>query len=75
MVFALASQRGLGRLPTGAGDPSPTQHPGSFGADHLAAEVDVQGHRPVGVAELVGALARGEAGIAQSGGDRLAEAV
>src|SRR5919199_2727014 len=54
---------------------SPPEYPGGLGADDLAAEVDVQGHRRVGVAELVGHLARAEAGLVQTGGDGLAEGV
>ncbi len=44
-------------------------------ADDVTAEVDVERHRRVGVAELVGDLAGCEAGFVEAGGDGLAEGV
>jgi hypothetical protein len=73
-----------GNAYTGAriGDPSRDFRPESTiehrrggGADDLSAEVPVEGHRRVGVAELVGDLARSEAGLVEPSRDGLAEYV
>ena len=65
--------RRSGHLPPGQAIRSTAQYRSDLSGDDLAVEVDVQGHRRVGVAELGSDLARGEPSFVQAGGHGLAE--
>src|SRR4051794_16087796 len=54
---------------------SKVQNSRRLGTNDLSAEVDVERHRRVGVAQLVGHLPRGEPGLVETRGDGLAEGV